>query len=94
MKKIMLLAAFGVAGLVNAKNTTSLKGEEEKALKSKEIKANPKSQKVFKASVKLLKPQVWMAQTDCGWTATTTQDWTPAQANAWLEQLNANYCGG
>jgi hypothetical protein len=36
--------------------------------------------------------QVWVAETSCGVTATTTQDWTPQQANEWLARLEANYC--
>lgn len=36
--------------------------------------------------------QVWYAETSCGVQATTTQDWTAAQANAWVASLEANYC--
>ena len=36
--------------------------------------------------------QVWIAVTKCGFTATTTQDWTPQQANAWREEIENNYC--
>ncbi|MDR6403400.1 MULTISPECIES: bacteriocin-like protein [Chryseobacterium] len=36
--------------------------------------------------------QVWIAETKCGFTATTTQDWTAAQANAWREEIERNYC--
>lgn len=35
--------------------------------------------------------QSWIAEF-CGQTATTTQDWTPEQANQWLANLEANYC--
>ena len=37
-------------------------------------------------------PQVWIATTKCGFTATTTQDWTPQQANAWMDEIEKNYC--
>jgi len=36
--------------------------------------------------------QVWFADTSCGVQATTTQDWTAAEADAWRERLEANYC--
>jgi hypothetical protein len=36
--------------------------------------------------------QVWFADTSCGIQATTTQDWTLEQANAWLERLETFYC--
>jgi hypothetical protein len=96
MKNLFLAAAILAAGITSAR-TLSLKGTETTPLKSKEAIAikNSKSQKIYKLIVlKATGRQVWIAQTDCGWTATTTQDWTPAQANAWLQQLNANYCGG
>ncbi|MEA1847706.1 hypothetical protein U9K52_02175 [Chryseobacterium sp. MHB01] len=31
--------------------------------------------------------QVWIAVTKCGFTATTTQDWTAEQANAWVDEI-------
>lgn len=37
-------------------------------------------------------PQTWIAETSCGMTAITTQDWTPQQANEWREKIEANYC--
>lgn len=36
--------------------------------------------------------QVWYAETSCGITATTTQNWTAEQANAWMDALETNYC--
>lgn len=36
--------------------------------------------------------QVWIAETSCGFTATTTQDWTPQQANEWRNKIEKNYC--
>lgn len=36
--------------------------------------------------------QVWIATTSCGFTATTTQDWTAQQANEWQEKIEKNYC--
>ncbi|MGH1516418.1 bacteriocin-like protein [Chryseobacterium sp. JK1] len=36
--------------------------------------------------------QVWYAETKCGITATTTQDWTPQQANEWRERVEAINC--
>ncbi|WPO81069.1 hypothetical protein SD427_09875 [Chryseobacterium sp. JJR-5R] len=37
-------------------------------------------------------PQVWIAETKCGITATTTQDWTPAEADAWRDRVEAINC--
>ncbi|WP_131797271.1 bacteriocin-like protein [Chryseobacterium kwangjuense] len=37
-------------------------------------------------------PQTYIAETSCGFTATTTQDWTPQQANEWRDKIEANYC--
>ena len=36
--------------------------------------------------------QTWIAITKCGFTATTTQDWTSQQANAWVDEIEKNYC--
>lgn len=36
--------------------------------------------------------KVWIAETSCGFTATTTQDWTPQQVNEWRDKIEANYC--
>lgn len=37
-------------------------------------------------------PQAWLAETSCGFTATTTQDWTPQEATEWRAKIEANYC--
>lgn len=37
-------------------------------------------------------PTVWYAETSCGIVATTTQDWTPQQANEWLERVERINC--
>jgi hypothetical protein len=36
--------------------------------------------------------QVWIAETSCGITATTTQNWTPQQAQEWLEKVETINC--
>ncbi|MCU7613739.1 hypothetical protein N0B16_04745 [Chryseobacterium sp. GMJ5] len=36
--------------------------------------------------------QVWIAETRCGLTATTTQDWTPQQAAEWRDRVEAINC--
>lgn len=36
--------------------------------------------------------QVWIAETSCGITAMTTQDWTPQQATEWRERVEAINC--
>ena len=37
-------------------------------------------------------PQAWFAETSCGITAVTTQDWTPQQATEWRERVEAINC--
>lgn len=37
-------------------------------------------------------PQTWFADTSCGIQATTTQDWTPAEADAWRDRVEAINC--
>jgi hypothetical protein len=52
-----------------------------------------KFKKLTREDLKTVKAgQVWIAETSCGVTATTTQDWTPQQANEWREKIEANYC--
>ncbi|SMP09719.1 bacteriocin-like protein [Chryseobacterium profundimaris] len=52
-----------------------------------------KLKKLTREDLKTVKAgQVWIATTKCGFTATTTQDWTPQQATAWMEKIEANYC--
>lgn len=36
--------------------------------------------------------QVYIAETSCGFTATTTQNWTFEQAEAWYNAIEKNYC--
>ncbi|WP_449508519.1 bacteriocin-like protein [Chryseobacterium paridis] len=38
------------------------------------------------------RPQTWIADTSCGLTATTTQDWTPQQASEWRERVEKINC--
>ncbi|PXW14685.1 MULTISPECIES: hypothetical protein [unclassified Chryseobacterium] len=52
-----------------------------------------KLKKLSRENLKTVKGgQVWYAETSCGVQATTTQDWTAEQANAWMEALEKNYC--
>jgi hypothetical protein len=37
-------------------------------------------------------PRVWIAETSCGVIATTTQDWTPQQAQEWFEKVETINC--
>lgn len=49
--------------------------------------------KLSRNSLKIVKGgQVWFAETSCGITATTTQDWTAQQASEWRDKIEANYC--
>ena len=36
--------------------------------------------------------QVWIAETRCGVTAITNQDWTPQQASEWRDRVEAINC--
>ncbi len=36
--------------------------------------------------------QVWIAETSCGIIATTTQDWSPEQANEWRDKVETINC--
>ncbi|WP_449243616.1 bacteriocin-like protein [Chryseobacterium paludis] len=38
------------------------------------------------------RPQTWIAETSCGVTATTTQDWSAQQANEWRDRVEAINC--
>ncbi|MGN7865081.1 bacteriocin-like protein [Chryseobacterium sp. 22458] len=52
-----------------------------------------KLKKMTREDLKTVKGgQVWIAITSCGFTATTTQDWTAQQANEWQAKIEANYC--
>jgi len=52
-----------------------------------------KLKKLSREDLKTVKgSQVWIAETCCGITATTTQDWTPQQANEWRDKIEALYC--
>nr|WP_314495964.1 hypothetical protein [uncultured Chryseobacterium sp.] len=49
--------------------------------------------KLFRNDLKDVKGgQVWIAETRCGITATTTQDWTPQEASEWRERVEAINC--
>ncbi|CAI8792201.1 bacteriocin-like protein [Chryseobacterium sp. IT-36CA2] len=44
--------------------------------------------KLSRNELKMVKAgQVWIAETSCGITATTTQDWTAEQANEWRDKI-------
>lgn len=52
-----------------------------------------KFKKLTREDLKAVKAgKVWIAVTKCGFTATTTQDWTAQQANAWVDEIEKNYC--
>ncbi len=87
MKKMFLVAGIITAGVMSAKTAPT------KNKKIVNIKTIINVQKVNKnLTLKAIKPQMWYAETSCGVYASTFQDWTPAQANAWLDALEANYC--
>lgn len=89
MKKLILVASIFVAGVASAKTVTPKTGGE-KTTQS----LNSKEQSTSKTSLlKSKKLQNWVGYTTCGVVGITCQDWTAAQANAWLDALEANYCG-
>jgi hypothetical protein len=52
-----------------------------------------KMKKMTREDLKMVSgSQVWYAETSCGIQATTTQDWTAEQANAWMAEIEKNYC--
>ena len=85
MKKLLVMATVLVAGVVSAK---------ENPIKEKETKtvSNFITQKKSVHVVMILEKQNWFAETSCGVTAITVQDWTPQQASEWLDKLEAYYC--
>lgn len=49
--------------------------------------------KLSRENLKTVKAgQVYVAETSCGFTATTTQNWTFEQAEAWYNAIEKNYC--
>ncbi|UTX50544.1 hypothetical protein [Chryseobacterium sp. MA9] len=52
-----------------------------------------KFKKMTREDLKMVKGgQVWIAETRCGITAITTQDWTPQQASEWRDRVEAINC--
>ncbi|QWT85788.1 hypothetical protein KBP46_20500 [Chryseobacterium sp. PCH239] len=52
-----------------------------------------KFKKMTREDLKTVKGgEVWIAITKCGFTATTTQEWTAEQANTWVDEIEKNYC--
>ncbi|WP_288374681.1 hypothetical protein [Chryseobacterium culicis] len=83
MKKIILLAAFGVAGLLSAK------GAPAKSLSLKTVK----SSKTVQLKSKKPPKSTFVTYTSCGVAATTTQDWSAEQGQVWADMVEAIYCG-
>lgn len=79
MKKVLFIAALGVAGLVSAKGSVE--------------KVNSKAKKItiIKKESKKVQKQCGTFQASCT-SAYTCQDWTADQWIHWMEQIQENYC--
>ncbi|PWN66119.1 hypothetical protein [Chryseobacterium oncorhynchi] len=82
MKKLLFIAALGVAGFASAKG-----GVEKVNSKTKEITATKKTKKAKKK----YEMQCGTFQASCT-SAYTCQDWSPGQWIHWGEQIQNNYC--
>ncbi|MEE6129731.1 hypothetical protein V2E39_20200 [Chryseobacterium arthrosphaerae] len=52
-----------------------------------------KIKKMTREDLKTVKGgQIWIAETRCGITAITNQDWTPQQASEWRDRVEAINC--
>lgn len=82
MKKMLFVAALGVAGLVSAKGNV-----EKVNSKVKEITVSKNIKNINKKA----KPQCGVFQASCT-SAYTCQDWSADQWIHWMEQIQENYC--
>lgn len=82
MKKLLFIGVLSVAGLVSAKGNV-----EKVNSKSNGVEVSKNIKKVKKKAV----PQCGVFQASCT-SAYTCQDWSPAQWNHWMEQIQENYC--
>ncbi|WP_449398887.1 hypothetical protein [Chryseobacterium wanjuense] len=80
MKKIILLAAFGIAGLVSAKGNVE-----------KKVNSKGKEITVVKKAKKKLRRQCATVVVSCT-SAYTCQDWSADQWLYWATQIQNNYC--
>ncbi|SHH64183.1 hypothetical protein SAMN05421866_3296 [Chryseobacterium oranimense] len=88
MKKILFIAALGVAGLASANGNGNV--EKEVNPKAKEV-AVTKNTKKAKKIAKIKQVECGVFQASCT-SAYTCQDWTPSQWYHWMEQIQENYC--
>ncbi len=82
MKKILFIAALGVAGLASAKGNV-----EKVNSKAKEVTVAKSTKKVKKKN----QMQCGTFQASCT-SAYTCQDWTAGQWIEWAEKIQDNYC--
>lgn len=86
MKKLLLIAVIGIAGLASAKGYL----EKEVNSKAKEVTITKNTKKVKKIA-KVKQVQCGVFQASCT-SAYTCQDWTNDQWIHWMEQIQENYC--
>lgn len=82
MKKLLFIAALGVAGFASAKGNV-----EKVNSKAKEVTVTKKAKKIAKVK----QVQCGVFQASCT-SAYTCQDWSPSQWYHWMEQIQENYC--
>jgi len=82
MKKLLFIAALGVAGFASAKGNV-----EKVNSKAKEVTVTKKAKKIAKVK----QVQCGVFQASCT-SAYTCQDWTANQWVEWAEKIQDNYC--
>ncbi len=82
MTKLIVLAAFGVAGLVSAKDNVE---------KVNSIKKEVTTTKEIKKIKRVRQVECGVFQASCT-SAYTCQDWTSDQWIRWMEKIQQNYC--
>lgn len=87
MTKLIVLAAFGVAGLVSAKDNVEKGNSKGQAITSKKESVLKKGRKAKAA----LAVRCGIVQATCT-SAYTCQDWSDAEFTEWAEQIQNNYC--
>lgn len=82
MKNLLFIAALGVAGMMSANGNFV------------ENKLDIKSNRLIELQDSKLSmpPATWVVYTSCGVAATTTADYTEAEAQAWGDRVEAANC--
>ncbi|HAP95786.1 hypothetical protein [Epilithonimonas hominis] len=90
MKKLLLVATIGIAGLVSA-NTITVKSEsDKKSQNKKEVVAKKETKKILKSEA-LSESECRVFYASCT-AAITCQEWNPYQWFTWAQAIQENYC--